>query len=241
MTTAYINKREIARTLNQYTNQKALLVNKLKEFVNHKMQYPSNGGVSNDMPGFGSSDKKFRTDGNYGKAIRNVSHAHLTSDISVAYLVDGDRLNIYGVYTHDDLGTGQPANVKRQKQMATRWGNLSFDSEFSVDSPADEPADKEVVKAPAGPKPDFTPKVKPSPPPADDPKLALIKKVNAHWPDRGLLNKLSNFQNTQAALAVINQEAQHIIGLQKRGTKLSSSQVNYFQGLSDLFDLYSKR
>jgi hypothetical protein len=244
MLNPYINTRELARTLNLYSNQKSLLVDKLKEFVNHKMQHPYNGGISNEKPGFGGSDKKFRSDGNFGTRIRNVAHAHLTDDISVAYLIDGDRLNIYGVYTHDALGTGQPANINRQKQVATRWSNLDLDAPFTAAETDVEKKDKaSPTKAPAGAKPDFTPKAKvaqQAAQPAANPVVALAKQVDAHWPQRGLLNKLSGAQTKQQAVSIISSEAQNIMGLKQRGAKLYPNQMDYFKGLDALYQHYSK-
>lgn len=247
MLTPYINTRELARTLNLYSNQKSLLVDKLKEFVNHKIQYPYNGGISNEKPGFGGSDKKFRADGNFGTRIRNVAHAHLTDDISVAYLVDGDQLNIYGVYTHDALGTGQPANINRQKQVATRWSNLDLDAPFTAAEPDIEKKEKvPLTKAPAGAKPDFTPKAKVAQPsaksaqPATNPIVALAQKVDSYWPQRGLLNKLSGAQTKQQAVSIISSEAQNIMSLKQRGAKLYPNQMDYFKGLDALYQHYSK-
>lgn len=246
MLTTYINKREFSNTLNLYSNQINVLIDKLIEFVKHKDQYPYNGGISNDTPGFGSSDKKFRSDGNFGTQIRNIAHAHLTDNISVVYLITGNKLNIYGLYTHDVMGTGQPPNVNRQKQIVTRWSNLDFDAPFSPDELGPSKKDKEVVAKvkPAGSKPDFKPKAKVAQPAAQsatNPVVELTKKVDTHWPQRGLLNKLSGAQTKQQAISIINSEAQNIVGLQQRGAKLFPNQMDYFRGLESLYAYYEKQ
>ena len=244
MLTTYINKREFSNTLNLYSNQINVLIDKLIEFVKHKEQYPYNGGISNDMPGFGSSDKKFRSDGNFGTQIRNIAHAHLTDNISVVYLITGNKLNIYGVYTHDVMGTGQPPNINRQKQITTRWSNLDFDAPFSPDELSPSKKDKAVVaKAkPAGSKPDFTPKAKVAQPakPATNPVVALAKQVDAYWPQRGLMNKLAGAQTKQQAVSIISQEAQNIMSLKQRGAKLYPNQMDYLKGLESLYSHYAK-
>jgi len=245
MVTAYINKRELADTINQYSNQKDVLIQKLKDFTNHKLQYPSNGGgTAGQNPGFGGSDKKFRTDGNFGISVRNIAHAHLTDNISVTYLVDGDRLNIYGVYTHDAIGTGQPANVNRQKQIATRWSNMKFDAPFAPDEMSSPKKEKPMAAKPIGGKPDFTPKPKVAQPAVKSTNTndiaALAQKVDSHWPQRNLFNKLKDAQDRNAAMTIINQEAQNIAGLRDRGARLYPNQLDYFKGLSALYSHYNK-
>jgi len=245
MVTAYINKRELADTINQYSNQKDVLIQKLKDFTNHKLQYPSNGGgTAGQNSGFGSSDKKFRTDGNFGISVRNISHAHLTDNISVTYLVDGDRLNIYGVYTHDAIGTGQPANVNRQKQIATRWSNMKFDAPFAPDEMSSPKKEKPLAAKPTSGKPDFTPKPKAAQTPAKSTPTVdiakLAQQVDSLWTQRNLFNKLKDAPDRAAAMAIINHEAQNIAGLRDRGTRLYPNQVEYFKGLSSLYDYYNK-
>lgn len=245
MITTYINKKEFANSLNQYANQKESLIQKLKEFVKHKEQYPSNGNISIDMPGFGGDDKKFKADNHFGTSVRNIAHAHLTLDISVVYLVDGDKLYIYGVYNHDSIGIGQPRNANRQKQAAARWKNLKFDGEFSTDELDSSKKATDTAK-PAGAKPDFTPKAKVAPQAAKpaatgNSVVALAQKVDAHWAQRGLLNKLSGAQTKQQAISIINSEAQNIVGLQQRGAKLFPNQLAYFKGLEDLYNYYEKQ
>jgi hypothetical protein len=244
MLTPYVTD-ELFNTLSRYSNQKKRLIERLKEFILHKQQYPCNGGVPGQCPGFGSTDKKFKSSGNFGKEIRGVAHAHLTDDISIAYLVDGDNLNLYGVYSHDAMGTGQPANINRQQQIADQWAKMSFSQPLDANALGEPKKDVSEPKAkPAGTKPDFTPKAKVAPQaakPADNSVVALAQKVDAHWPQRGLLNKLAGSQTKQQAVAILNNEAQNIANLRDRGAKLYPNQMDYFKGLASLYAHYEKQ
>lgn len=236
---------ELFKTISKYTNQKKLLVKRLKEFILHKMKYPANGSIPGQYPGFGSSDKKFKSGGNFGKETKGIAHAHLTDNISITYLVDGDKLNLYGVYTHDSIGTGQPPNMNRQQQMAAQWSNMTFDQPVDLgqlDDP-EEPNKPEVKKTAA--KVDYTakPKQPPAPPaakPAVNPTVELTKKVDAYWPQRGLLNKLSRAQSKEEALNIISQEAQYIAAIRQRGQKIYPNVMDYFKGLEALVARYTK-
>lgn len=78
---------------------------------------------------YGSSDKAFAANGNYGSAIPGLRHAHITHDLSIVYRVDGKNIYLYGFYTHDELGTGNPANMRKQASMADRFKNATFTEE----------------------------------------------------------------------------------------------------------------
>jgi hypothetical protein len=78
---------------------------------------------------FGSSDTMFIAAGPLGKAVPGLKHAHLSRDISVIYRIHGKdpRLcDLYGLFSHRDLGTGTPANAKKQKNMASSFSNTKF-------------------------------------------------------------------------------------------------------------------
>lgn len=72
---------------------------------------------------FGKSDKLFLNAGNFIRVIPNLKHAHITMDLSIVYKLEGGVIWLYGFYTHDDLGTGQPANQRVQSAMATKFSN----------------------------------------------------------------------------------------------------------------------
>jgi hypothetical protein len=58
--------------------------------------------------------------------MSGLMHYHVTHDLRLVYLVRGNTIYLYGFYTHDELGTGQPRNVNRQKSMVTQFKNTTF-------------------------------------------------------------------------------------------------------------------
>lgn len=81
---------------------------------------------NNPRQPFGASDKPFRSGGHFDNVVPGLAHAHITPDISIVYKVVGNQIYLYGFFTHDDLGTGQPANINRQKSAAQRLANQTF-------------------------------------------------------------------------------------------------------------------
>ena len=74
---------------------------------------------------YGSSDKPFKTNG----AFSGLRHAHLTFDLSLVYSISGANpaiIRLYGIYSHDELGTGQPPNINRQKSMGAHLKGQTF-------------------------------------------------------------------------------------------------------------------
>lgn len=87
--------------------------------------------LNNPMQPFGKSDKPFLSAGFIRNAIPNETllHAHLTPDISIIYSITGKDqkvIKLYGVYTHDEMGVGQPPNIRKQKQFADRLSNTAL-------------------------------------------------------------------------------------------------------------------
>lgn len=78
------------------------------------------------MAAYGSSDKPFLSDGHFS----GLSHAHLTHNISLVYRFDrGTRqIKLYGFYTHDDLGTGTPPNLRKQSTVGPRLKGQVFEN-----------------------------------------------------------------------------------------------------------------
>lgn len=87
---------------------------KFKDFINQKSDDP--------MKPFGSSDYGFRNDGHF----RGLKHAKLTFDVSIVYRIESNICYLYGVFSHDELGTGQPANISKQKSMGTKLAGQEF-------------------------------------------------------------------------------------------------------------------
>ncbi len=93
----------------------ANILQKIKDFKDFKERNP--------VAPYGSSDKGFASSGIYKQYLPKAFKAHLTQDISIIYELSGrnpTKVKLYGVFTHADLGTGQPANMKIQKNMAKR-------------------------------------------------------------------------------------------------------------------------
>jgi mRNA-degrading endonuclease YafQ of YafQ-DinJ toxin-antitoxin module len=92
---------------------------RLEEFFRVKLQDP--------LARFGKLDQHFTGDGPLAKT--GLLHAHLTHDISLIYRRHGRAptyIDLYAVASHDELGTGQPANRKRQKINAALWDKQEF-------------------------------------------------------------------------------------------------------------------
>lgn len=88
---------------------------KIKDFVATKSKDP--------MQPYGGKDKPFGGNGPIGQAFPKLRYAHLNSDISLFYTMEGRNPTIfkmYGVFSHDDIGTGQPMNIKRQKNFISK-------------------------------------------------------------------------------------------------------------------------
>lgn len=95
----------------------ANILQKIIEFKNFKEANPLALYGSKDAPLAGVSGSP------YSKYLPKARKAHLTPDISIIYELSGKNptnIKLYGVFTHADLGTGQPANKKRSEQMAKR-------------------------------------------------------------------------------------------------------------------------
>lgn len=91
------------------------IVQKIKEFTAFKSQNP--------VSSYNVGDRPFKGEGIYRQYLPKAVKAHLTRDISIIYELSGRNpivIKLYGVFTHADLGTGNPANLKIQKNMAKR-------------------------------------------------------------------------------------------------------------------------
>jgi len=100
---------------------------KFEEFIKTKTLDP--------MKTFGSNDRPFIRDGFLKDAVpgETLLHAHLDRDNSVVYSLSGRNptvIKLYGVLNHADLGTGNPANIKKQRSIAVQFSNQKFDSEL---------------------------------------------------------------------------------------------------------------
>ena len=105
---------EYKETLEKYAPR---LGNRVKDWLMKKMDNPLML-IGNDKP--------FRGEGAYS----GLSHAHLGSDISIVYRVEGRdprKLKLYGFYSHEDLGTSQPPKINIQKKVGKRLTTQVFE------------------------------------------------------------------------------------------------------------------
>lgn len=99
------------------------ILQKIKEFMDSKQRDP--------LAQFGGNDKPFVSTGIFKQYLPKALKAHLSSDISIIYELSGrnpTKIKLYGVFTHAQLGTGQPANIKIQKNMAKRLAREDVES-----------------------------------------------------------------------------------------------------------------
>ena len=101
------------KTFKEYQSNKQV-VNKFKEFVKWKTEHPNEP--------FGSKDYSF---GNK-VVLSGYYHAGLSFDVSLVYRREGNTIQLYGVFSHDDSGTGQPANLNRQQSLKSKLDHQLF-------------------------------------------------------------------------------------------------------------------
>lgn len=98
------------------------ILKKIEEFQEVKSRDP--------LTPFGPSDNRFKSEGKYAQYMPKARKAHLSSDMSIVYELSGRNpttIKLYGVFTHAQLGTGQPPNIKIQQNMAKRLAKEDAD------------------------------------------------------------------------------------------------------------------
>lgn len=98
------------RTLAGYSKQPRVLM-ALAEFLAFKRKDPTDK--------FGNKDKPF-TNGD----LRGYMHAGLSHDIQVVYTLSGKDpqvIVLHGIFSHDELGTGNPPRQTRQAKAAASF------------------------------------------------------------------------------------------------------------------------
>lgn len=104
-------------TIAQKSKGNSFLQQKLLDFRKSK--------IENKIAPFGGSDKPFKPFGPF----KGLKHAHLSGDVSIVYAIHGSNpsiIDLYGLFSHDELGTGQPVNINRQKSMDKTLSRQSF-------------------------------------------------------------------------------------------------------------------
>lgn len=100
-------------TLASKLAQSPNLETKLREFLNFKKDSPGQS--------WGGSDSYFVNAGPIGRAMPKLRHAHLTRDLSLFYTIEGRNpttIKLYGIFSHQESGTGTPGSVQKQKTIA---------------------------------------------------------------------------------------------------------------------------
>lgn len=188
---------------------------------------------------FGASDKPFRSGGIFANAVPKIRHAHLTHDLSMVYTVEGGAdpvIRLYGIFSHDDMGTGQPQNLNRQRGVATKFAGQTFGTGDVLSQPSTEPKKSAPTKT-AGARPDFTPKAKPAAPaPGSSPLARSVEAADRLWDQRGLLQRFERLAGRNEQLALINSEIQYLQTIAKRH-QLYPNQKQYAQQIVKIHQL----
>lgn len=98
--------------------------------VLHKFNEFKKVKESNPMQPFGSRDRPFSGEGPLGLYKPTLIHAHMTHNISLLYYLSSAKptiINLLGFFTHDAIGTGQPAAINKQKSFVKRIGSQTMD------------------------------------------------------------------------------------------------------------------
>jgi hypothetical protein len=114
----------------QEYNATYLLKIKVNEALKAKFRSFMELKRNNPTEPFGKVDKSFMSGGNFQSAIPGLKHAHINFNISIVYRIVQTsgitEIYLYGFYTHDELGTGQPPNINKQRSIAQRFKNFKF-------------------------------------------------------------------------------------------------------------------
>lgn len=111
MTTTFKKCKLFDKTFAKTTKQ---IQTKFKDFINWKKDHPTEK--------FGSSDYPFTNSGNFG----GFWHAKLSFDVSVIYKQEKGVILLFGVFSHDESGTGQPANLNKQASLRSKLDHQEF-------------------------------------------------------------------------------------------------------------------
>lgn len=95
-------------------------VQKLNDFMTAKVANPTARLIK---------DSPFIAAGPIGKLGLNMFHAHLTQDLAICYRIHSrpTLIDLYGIFSHAELGTGNAAKIRTQQQIASRFDKQKFD------------------------------------------------------------------------------------------------------------------
>ncbi len=216
------------QTWQNRSQNNASLKNKLAQFLQVKSQDPT--------ANFGASDKPFKSNGFFTNAIPKIKHAHLTHDLSLVYVLEGGAdpvIRLYGVFSHDDLGTGTPANLNRQRNMASQFARQTFGRELGA--PVATSQSPAVTKT-ASTKPDYTPKpARPAEPNrAAQVMTQSLAAADQAWPQRNLARQFDNAGSKLDQLALLNRELAYLETIANKH-RLYPNQQQYARQVIDLY------
>ncbi len=112
---------EYVSTLAKWAINTPHLADKIADFKRAKMENP--------MQPYGKNDTRMIATGPLGRAVPGLRHVHLTQDLSLFYTLGGSNphvFDLYGIYSHNESGTGNSQNIKVQKNLGKRLANQSF-------------------------------------------------------------------------------------------------------------------
>lgn len=108
---------------------RATAADKLTPAVNKKFLEFLNTKKENKMAPYGASDKACASAGHFHRMIPGIRHAHLTHDLSIFYSLHGSNptiIRLYGFFTHDESGTGQPPGIRVQQSLSKKFQSQDF-------------------------------------------------------------------------------------------------------------------
>lgn len=120
------NKVVFRRAEPLYFETKARLIDRNESLRNglHKFMHQKR---INPLAQINPSDRLFSPQGFFSKLVPGIRHVHMPGgDISLVYRVNGKIVYLYGFFSHKQLGTSTPANLRIQQNMATQFKNLTF-------------------------------------------------------------------------------------------------------------------
>lgn len=236
--------KEFAKTLDNYSSQKELLKRKLIDFVRFKSTSPYNGRGP-DGSKFGSSDYLLGAEGKF-RDIPGIAHAHLTFNISIVYHIEGDVLRLYGIYSHDDMGTGMPPNANRQQQKVDMWKRINF---VGLDPTLLEPQErssddaKKVVKKQSTAKLQSPMQKSPPVKTIGDLIASTVQALDDAYRSRNFAAQWRTTETKQDALELINSETNALMRIQEIAKQqrrpLHANQIQYIRLLKKLYSIVS--
>jgi mRNA-degrading endonuclease YafQ of YafQ-DinJ toxin-antitoxin module len=223
---------EFWSTLEKFSNQKELLKRKLKEFLSKKAADPTTPISKSD----------YRFIGNLAQS--GLSHIHLTFDISLVYDIRGNTLKLYGLYSHDDIGTGSPPNRNKQRQALDRWAATNFTTPTSDSLVAGLASSERATAEPSKKAPSTArPVAKPATQQQTyaDRVLSAAEHVDAQWPERRFYEKFMRAQTNDKRMELVRSEAVYLVSLREKYKTLHKNQIAFMNALKPLVDLLSKQ